>query len=142
MYVAIDFDGTITEHAYPYIGTPALHAIRWMRRFRELGADLILYTMRSGKELQNAVDYCSDNGVEFYAVNDNPSQVGWTGSRKIYAHVYVDDAALGCPLSVPRKDARPVADWLVIGPLVEAMLKGEIPALGHADIAEENGGVK
>ena len=129
MIVAIDFDGTIVDHRYPAVGEPVPGAIVWMKRFQELGAKLILWTMRSdGRDdgtnpLTDAVEYCRANGVEFWAVNSNPQQHDWTGSPKAYAHLYVDDAAACCPLDFdPAGNRRPWVDWSVVGPVVESTI--------------------
>lgn len=131
MLVAIDFDGTIVEHMFPAIGQPVHGAIDWMKRFQEAGAQLILWTMRSdgpGEErtlLTQAVEYCRSNGVEFWGVNENPAQKSWTTSFKCYAHVYIDDAAFGCPLCEnPLAGGRPFVDWDVVGPAVLQMIEG------------------
>ncbi len=122
MYIAIDFDGTIVEHKYPDIGNPVPGAIEWMKRWQSAGAKLILYTMRSdgsdGPTLTQAVEYCRRHGIEFYGVNSNPTQAKWTQSPKAYAHVYVDDAAFGCPLRDAFSTDRPMVDWEVVGPAV------------------------
>jgi hypothetical protein len=115
MYIAIDFDGTIVTHEYPAIGKD-IGAIQWMKDFQEAGAKLILYTMRSGDTLQEAIEYCKAQGVEFFAHNDNPDQNTWTESRKVYANLYIDDAALGVPLKMG--EFRPYVDWEVVGPVV------------------------
>jgi hypothetical protein len=77
------------------------------------GWKLILYTMRSGEYLQEAIDYLKAEGIEFWAVNENPTQKFWTDSPKVYAHIYIDDAAFGCPLIEVEND-RPIVDWLEI----------------------------
>lgn len=115
--IAIDFDGTIVEHRYPDIGAEVPGAIKWMKAWQEAGAHLILWTMRSGEELQQAVDWCKAHGVEFWAVNEGPGDRSWTNSPKVYAKRYIDDAAFGCPVVVPMS-GRPYADWSIIGPLV------------------------
>ncbi len=133
MILAIDFDGTIADHRFPDIGAPVPGAFRWLKRFQELGALLILFTMRSdgrsgigkqnGPVLTEAVEFCRANGVEFWAVNDNPEQAAWTGSRKVYAHAYIDDAAVGCPLREnPRLGGSPFVDWDKVGPAVEVLI--------------------
>lgn len=120
-YIAVDFDGTIVTHEYPNIGRD-IGAFEWLKKFQEYdGVKLILYTMRSGKELQEAVEFCRENDVEFWAVNDNPDQYTWTNSRKVYAHKYIDDAAIGCFLTrdisgLYRK--RPFVRWDAVGPEV------------------------
>jgi hydroxymethylpyrimidine pyrophosphatase-like HAD family hydrolase len=111
--VAIDFDGTIVAHRYPEIGEPVPYALETMRAMLAQGYKLILYTMRSGEYLQEAVDYLKAEGVEFWAVNENPTQRFWTDSPKVYAHIYIDDAAFGCPLIEVEND-RPIVDWLEI----------------------------
>ncbi len=129
LVIAVDCDGTIVDHVFPDLGAPVPGAFKWLKRFQELGALLILYTMRSddrrdgGNYLSDAVALCKENGVEFWGHNVNPEQAEWTSSPKCYASIYVDDAAVGCPLSPPmRPGGRPVVDWETVGPLVEARL--------------------
>jgi hypothetical protein len=95
--IAVDFDGTIVEHEYPSIGKEKLFAFRTLRELDKLGARLILWTFRTGKELEEAIEYCRQNGIEFYAVNKNyPEEVvDETVSRKIDADIYIDDKNLG-----------------------------------------------
>lgn len=113
MTLAIDFDGTIVTHEYPNIGEPVPNALSTLRRLRRNGHKLVLFTMRSGEELQEAVDYLKENGVGLYGVNVNPSQNEWTDSPKAYGHIYIDDAALGVPLVYVDED-RPYVNWVVI----------------------------
>lgn len=116
MFIAIDFDGTIVKHAYPIIGED-IGAIEWLKKFQDAGADLILLTMRSREFLDDAIKYCDMKGVNFFAYNNNPTQINWTSSRKVYADIYIDDAAFGCPL-VYKDGERPYVDWEVVGPKV------------------------
>jgi hypothetical protein len=107
--IAIDFDGTCVKHAYPLVGEdigaqPVLH---WLQ---EKGCRLILFTMRSGQQLQDAVDWFTLNNIPLFGVNENPEQSTWTTSPKVYAHVYIDDAALGCPLIEPKGE-RAYVNW-------------------------------
>lgn len=95
--IAIDFDGTLVKHEYPKIGKELPGAFNVLRRLQKGGHKLILLTMRSGKELEEAVNFCAEKGIKFWAVNDNPTQSSWTSSRKVYANMYIDDAALGVP---------------------------------------------
>ena len=111
MYIAIDFDGTCVTHDYPRIGKE-IGATEVLKRLVEAGHKLILNTMRSDKELQDAVNWFKKNGIELYGVNENPAQKRWTNSPKVYAHMYIDDAALGCPLiNAPELSNRPFVDW-------------------------------
>ena len=91
--IAVDFDGTIVDHVYPAIGKEKLFAFRTLKELEKKGARLILWTFRSGKELDEAVEFCKQNGIEFYAVNKNyPEEVFDDSiSRKIDADVFIDD---------------------------------------------------
>lgn len=111
IYIAVDFDGTIVEHDYPRIGDPVPGALEVMKELENCGYFLILYTMRSGVELNEAKEYCRRNGIHLHGgINRNVTQDSWTKSPKAYAHIYIDDAALGCPLIVaPGK--RPYVCW-------------------------------
>lgn len=95
--IAVDFDGTIVEHEYPAIGKEKLFAFQTLKELEKRGARLILWTFRSGKELDEAVEYCRKNGIDFYAVNNNyPEEVfDGTTSRKIDADIYIDDRNIG-----------------------------------------------
>ncbi len=98
MIIAVDFDGTIVEHKYPKIGKPKRFAFKTLRELQRRGHKLILWTFRTGKLLDEAVEFCRKNGVEFWAVNANyPGEEfdPQTSSRKILADVYIDDRNLG-----------------------------------------------
>lgn len=116
--IAVDFDGTIVSHKFPVVGDENPSAFEWLARFQEAGVKLILWTMRSGDSLDDAVEHCKANGIEFFAVNDNPDQASWTASRKVYANIYIDDAAAGCPLRDGGESGRPMVNWDVVGPSV------------------------
>lgn len=110
MIIAVDFDGTIVEHDYPNIGRPVPGAIRTLRELALHEHNLILWTMRSDTTLQEAVSYLSDAGIKLWGVNSNPTQGTWTNSPKQYAQIYIDDAALGCPL-IRKSSKRAYVDW-------------------------------
>lgn len=95
--IAVDFDGTIVEHEYPEIGKEKLFAFLTLKELNKKGARLILWTFRTGKELEEAVEFCRKNGVEFYAVNRNyPEEVvNETVGRKIDADIFIDDKNIG-----------------------------------------------
>jgi hydroxymethylpyrimidine pyrophosphatase-like HAD family hydrolase len=95
--IAVDFDGTIVEHEYPEIGKEKLFAFQTLKELEKLGAMLILWTFRTGKELDEAVEYCRKNGIKFYAVNKNyPEEIfDENVSRKINADIYIDDKNIG-----------------------------------------------
>jgi hydroxymethylpyrimidine pyrophosphatase-like HAD family hydrolase len=123
MILAIDFDGTLVEHDYPRIGKPVPHALHWLKEFQKQGAKLILWTMRSGETLKGAVNYLKIAGVPLFGINCNPEQVSWTDSNKAYAHIYIDDAAFGCPLIPGIAGDRAMVDWDIVGPMVLEALK-------------------
>lgn len=121
-YICIDFDGTIVTHEYPAIGKPVPMALEVMKQWQDEGALLILFTMRSGKELQEAVEYCESNGIKLFGINYNPTQGVWTKSPKAYGEMYIDDAAVGCPLIYPDNE-RPHVDWNEIQKLVKKRIQ-------------------
>ncbi|MEE0336956.1 MAG: hypothetical protein U0I89_06660, partial [Prevotella sp.] len=69
MIIAIDFDGTVVEHKYPEIGEERPFATETLKMLIKDHHKLILWSVREGKLLQDAVDWCRERGVEFYAVN-------------------------------------------------------------------------
>ena len=98
MKIAVDFDGTIVEHRYPQIGEEKLFAFETLKQLQKLGHQLILWTFRHGKELEEAVEFCKKRGIEFYAVNKNYPEEEFdekTMSRKVNADVFIDDRNVG-----------------------------------------------
>jgi hypothetical protein len=98
MTIAVDFDGTIVEHKYPEIGKINLFAFETLKELQKQGHDLILWTSRYGKELDDAVNFCKSHGIEFYAINSNfPGDkfIEGASSRKIVADLYIDDRIPG-----------------------------------------------
>ena len=98
MIIAVDFDGTIVEHQYPKIGQEIPFAIDTLKRLqREERHQLILWTVREGKLLEEAVEFCKKRGLEFYAVNKNfpEEDVHTNGCKKVNAEMYIDDRNIG-----------------------------------------------
>ncbi len=96
LILAIDFDGTIVEDEYPKIGKPMVFAFETLKKLQDDGHRLILWTYRSGKKLKEAVDFCKENGIEFYAVNESYEGEELNGvSRKINADIFIDDRNIG-----------------------------------------------
>ena len=95
--IAVDFDGTIVEDQYPAIGKPQLFAFETMQALQKERHQLILWTVREGKSLAEAVEFCKKNGVEFYAVNKNypEEQLEENQSRKLNADIFIDDRNVG-----------------------------------------------
>ena len=98
MIIAVDFDGTIVEHRYPRIGEEIPFAVDTLKLLQQEKHRLILWSVREGALLDEAVEWCKARGLEFYAVNkDYPEeQKGHQGfSRKLKADMFIDDRNLG-----------------------------------------------
>lgn len=95
--IAVDFDGTIVEDAYPAIGKPMPFAFETMKMLQEEGHLLVLWTYRHGRELEEAVHFCEKNGMTFYAVNRNyPEEIMSDDTRrKLRADLFIDDRNIG-----------------------------------------------
>lgn len=95
--IAVDFDGTIVQDAYPAIGKAMPFAFETLKMLQKDGHRLILWTYRCGRKLQEAVDFCKENGIEFYAVNKSFPEEQFSekeASRKIHADLFIDDRNL------------------------------------------------
>ncbi|ERK38392.1 hypothetical protein HMPREF9135_0858 [Segatella baroniae F0067] len=99
MKIAVDFDGTIVTHEYPAIGEELPFATETLRMLARDGHQLILWSVREGRLLQEAVDWCRERGVEFWAVNrDYPEEKVENNnhfSRKLKADLFIDDRNVG-----------------------------------------------
>jgi len=117
MIIAVDFDGTCVNHAYPLIGRD-IGAVPVLRALADQGHKLILHTMRSGRPLEAAVNWFKTQGIPLFGINTNPEQASWTTSPKPHADLYIDDAALGAPLIHPAK-GRPYIDWVAVAAMLD-----------------------
>jgi hypothetical protein len=97
MIIAVDFDGTLVEHRYPAIGKEILFAFETLRELQKQNHQLILWTIRHGNELDEALEFCKQRGIEFYAVNSSYPEEKFDGtiSRKINADIFIDDRNVG-----------------------------------------------
>lgn len=94
MYIAVDFDGTITkENKYPEIGELRPYAKEIINALRNKGHKLYLWTCRNNKELKDAINFLSDNGIELDGYNNCDYEFG---NRKMIAQLYIDDRAYPC----------------------------------------------
>lgn len=133
MIIAVDFDGTCVTHDFPKVGED-IGAVPVLKALTKAGHKLILYTMRSHKKeaqveenslgwdnpkeirletdvLDDAINWFKKNHIPLWGVNENPEQKNWTDSSKPYAHLYIDDSALGCPVIWNYKlSGRPFVD--------------------------------
>lgn len=124
MYIAVDFDGTIVEHRYPRIGKEIPFATATLRRLQEEGHKIVLWSVREGKLLDEAVEWLSQHGIEVYAANkefpeENPETVRHY-SRKLKAEVFIDDRNLG---GLPTVGGRP--DWGAIYEMITKRMSAE-----------------
>lgn len=110
--IAIDFDGTCVEHAYPAVGAD-IGAAPVLRALVAAGHQLILWTVRSGDNLKAAEEWFARNNILLYGVNCNPDQASWSASPKAHANLFIDDLAFGCPLVRPF-DRRAFVDWRAV----------------------------
>ena len=144
LVVAVDFDGTCVEHRYPAVGPEVPNAVAWLKFFAHNGVKIILYTMRSDERpfpnhvgsdhtLSDAIKWFEERGIPLFGINENPDQGQWTRSRKVYANVYIDDAAAGCPM-IQIGTNPPYVDWGKVGPDV-------CRRLGLGDTTSDNGKV-
>lgn len=138
MKIAVDFDGTSVTHEFPLVGKN-IGAEHVMRELVANGHQLILFTMRSDEHsigdefakeigvdpspaknyLSDALDWFRKEGIPLYGVQSDPDQTKWTTSPKAYAHLYIDDAALGCPLkSDPSLSHKAFVDWKAVRALL------------------------
>jgi hypothetical protein len=118
--LGIDCDGTLVYHDYPDMGKDLPDCVRVLRRLVDNGHKLILNTMRSGTELEDAVEWFKERKLPLYGVNKNPTQSRWTKSPKVFANLYIDDAALGAPIKFDEKiHNRPFIDWLKAEKMLE-----------------------
>lgn len=126
MYIAVDFDGTCVTHEYPNIGKD-IGAVPVLKKLTDSGHKIILNTMRSGDKLKEAMQWFTDNNIPLYGANENPTQKSWTESPKVFANLYIDDAALGCPLIFDHAvSSRPFVNWNAVEEYLEkTILKNE-----------------
>ncbi|MFZ4863886.1 BT0820 family HAD-type phosphatase [Sphingobacterium sp. Mn56C] len=96
MIIAVDFDGTIVEHKYPAIGKPIPFAIETLKQLQNERHILILWTVREGRLLEEAIAYCAAQGLHFFAHNANfPEENRTNAARKLTADLFIDDRNFG-----------------------------------------------
>ena len=125
MYIAVDFDGTCVTHEYPKVGKD-IGAVPVLKKLTDSGHKIILNTMRSGKELAAAIKWFIDNDIPLFGANENPTQKSWTTSPKVHANLYIDDAAIGCPLIFDHAiSSRPFVNWVMVEKILKNTIKYE-----------------
>jgi len=119
MDIVIDFDGTCVTHEFPDIGRE-IGATPVLREMVDAGHRLILFTIRSNDKKKNnhtlddAVTWFREREIPLFGIQTHPHQYLWTLSPKAYGELYIDDAALGCPLIIPKNYERPYVDWIAV----------------------------
>jgi len=142
MEICIDFDGTCVTHEFPKVGKD-IGAAPVLKKLVEVGHKLILFTMRSNRPVSNetgdplimdvtgmflddAVNWFKRNDIPLHGINKNPTQKNWTSSPKAYGQLYIDDAALGCPVKLAYSDNQEnriikYVDWVKVEEMLKAM---------------------
>lgn len=120
--ICVDFDGTCVTHEYPHVGRDVPFCQEVLRSLVANDHRIILWTMRSGEYLDDAVKWFADKEIPLFGINQNPEQSAWTDSPKAYAQIYIDDAALGCPLIEAPDCVRPFVDWEKVSEWLEKNL--------------------
>lgn len=98
MIIAVDFDGVLVKDKFPEIGEPNWSIVSAIWRLGFTNHELVLWTSRVDKRLEEAVQWCKEHNLKFTAVNANaPSNLDKynTDPRKVFADVYIDDRAYG-----------------------------------------------
>lgn len=122
--INLDFDGTCVTHDYPRTGND-IGAQKVLKKLTDNGHQLILFTMRSNAKftrldgtiettgLTDALKWFKRHDIPLYGIQTHPEQKTWTESPKSYAHLMIDDSALGCPLTFDKTlSTRPFVDWV------------------------------
>ena len=94
---AVDFDNTLAVTRFPEIVGPKAKVVAAVKMLKANGHKIILWTSRAGKDLKDAVEWCTEQGIIFDAVNEPlPEQMERWGNdtRKVYADFYIDDKAM------------------------------------------------
>ena len=123
--LGVDFDGTCVDHRFPEIGADVPNAVEVMKDLIDKGFGIVLFTMRSGVYLDEAMAWFSKHKIPLMGVNRTPDQDRWTSSPKAYAKFYIDDAAIGAPLIDMDGFARPCVDWIKVLMIIEDRLAEE-----------------
>ena len=103
MIIAVDFDGVLVQSAFPKIGEPDHEMVDLVRLLiQKSDVEVVLWTSRVDRPLEDAIAWCEQMGLTFDAINDNaPSnkrkygKLYPNGTRKVYADYYLDDHNMG-----------------------------------------------
>lgn len=122
--ISVDFDSTVVISQYPNIGMDNGNVVSILKRWiEEYNVGIILYTMRDGKSLEEAVNWFKEREIPLYGIGENPTQHNWTTSRKCYSIFCIDDHNIGVPLINDKENGKLYVDWDKVNDIVEPMLK-------------------
>lgn len=82
--IAVDFDGTLCKNRYPDIGEPNKKLFSSLIQNQKDGDTIILWSSREGTELEQALYFCHQQGLDFDSVCGG----------KLSANIYIDDKAV------------------------------------------------
>ena len=133
MIIAIDFDGTVVENAYPKIGK-SVGAEEVLKKLVDRGHKLILFTLRNdlteemlsygypnhlepGDYLTQALQWFERRNIPLWGVNKNPLYDGVGVSPKPYYDLSIDDRNIGTPLIYTKGE--PYVDWKMMSVLLK-----------------------
>lgn len=125
--IGLDFDGTLVYFRYPMVGKDLPNCVETLRKWQKnCKVRYILTTMRDGEELQDAIDWFADKGIELFGIQKHPNQETWTESPKCHCQLSIDDRNFGQPLKVDETNFVYV-DWVetdkILTPIFEKYLK-------------------
>lgn len=123
IYLGVDFDGTLVEFAFPEIGREIPMAVQTLQECVSAGALLVLWTRRTGDALDAAVAWCEERGLALHGVNSRPDESG--AGPKPGCDVFIDDAALGCPVTIDEDTKARAVDWIAVRRLLWPLLGSE-----------------
>jgi len=119
MILGIDFDGTCVDNCFPEIGEDVPGCVDALLRLSAAGHELYLWTCREGKRLEEAERWFGERGIPLAGINRRSDQD--PAQPKLWAHKFVDDAAVGCPTVLYYSLRGPVVNW----PEIERLLQQE-----------------
>lgn len=119
--ICVDFDSTMVNSNYPEIISENDNCSEILKRWiKEYNVGIILDTLRGGEDLEMAINWCNEKGIELYGVGKNPNQTNFVFSNKSYGIFSIDDRNIGCPLKGSL--GKFVVDWKKIIEILEPIL--------------------
>lgn len=95
--LAIDFDETMAEPAYPHIGAPKPNLSFCFKALKEKNYYIIIWTCREGLDVEKIKEWCIRHNILYDQINEHhPTLIKHykNNTRKIMADVYIDDKCL------------------------------------------------